>query len=64
MNIVIAFIITIAVISLIARLYFVNDKMIQFFSKGLDSDFKFSEICSLWSLAKRTNLEDPLSLFV
>ncbi len=64
MNIVIAFIITIAVISLIARLYFVNDKMIQFFSKGLDSDFKFSEICSLWSLAKKTNLEDPLSLYI
>ena len=64
MNILVAFITTIAVISLIARLYFVNDKMIQFFSKGLDSDFRFSEICTLWSLAKKTGLEDPLSLFV
>lgn len=64
MNILIAFFITVAVISLIARLYIVNDKMIQFYSKGLDSNFKLSEIRTLWTLAKKTELEDPLALFV
>ncbi len=64
MNVLIAFLITVAVIAVIARLYVVNDKMIQFFSKGLDSNFRLSEIGALWSLAKRTKLEDPVSLFV
>lgn len=64
MNVLIAFFITVVVIALIARLYVVNDKMIQFYSKGLDSNFKLSEINTLWKLAKKTELEDPVSLFI
>ncbi|MBQ1833913.1 MAG: PilZ domain-containing protein [Treponema sp.] len=64
MSILIAFLVAAVFILLIARFYSVNDKMMQFFSKGLDSDFRFSEICTLWSLAKKTQLEDPLALFV
>ncbi|HAK69325.1 MAG TPA: hypothetical protein DCM57_06655 [Treponema sp.] len=64
MKILIAFLIVVAVLALIARLYVANDKKIQFFAKGLDSNFRFSEIQTLWKLAKKTEIEDPLSLYV
>ena len=64
LNIFIAFLITVAIIALVARLYVLNDKKIQFFAKGLDSNFKFAEISTLWKLSKKAKLENPISLYV
>ncbi len=64
MNIFIAFLITVAIIALVARLYVLNDKKIQFYAKGLDSNFKFAEISTLWKLSKKAKLDDPIALYV
>ncbi len=64
MSSLIAFIIIVAVVAIFARIYVVNDAKIKFYTKGMDSDFKFSEINTLWKLAKKTKLEEPISLFL
>lgn len=51
-------------IFVIVRICVVFKDKIQFFSVGLDSQFKFGELRTLWRLAKNCNLEDPMSLFV
>jgi c-di-GMP-binding flagellar brake protein YcgR len=45
------------------RLFVVFQDKIQFFSKGLDQQFRFSELRTLWSLGKKCELEEPISLF-
>lgn len=55
---------TLIVILIAIRLCVVYKDKINFYSKGLDEQFRFSEIHLLWKLAKQTNLEEPLSLFV
>ncbi|MBO7639535.1 MAG: hypothetical protein J6S91_11225, partial [Treponema sp.] len=64
MSSLIAFLIIIAVVAIFARIYVVNDTKIKFYTKGMDSDFKLSEINTLWKLAKKTKLEEPISLFL
>lgn len=55
-------IILVVLISAIRIVILFSDK-ISFFANGNEKGFKFSEICSLWRLAKETNLEDPSALF-
>ncbi|MBP5442011.1 MAG: PilZ domain-containing protein [Treponema sp.] len=64
MSSLIAFLIIVAVVAIIARIYVVNDTKIKFYTKGMDSDFKLGEINTLWKLAKKTKLEEPISLFL
>jgi c-di-GMP-binding flagellar brake protein YcgR len=52
------------VIALVVKLCFVFQNKIKFFSIGLDSKFRLSEINLLWKLAKECDLEDPLALYV
>ena len=54
---------TLILIFVAIRLCVVYKDKINFYSKGLDEKFRFSEIHLLWKLAKQTNLEEPLSLF-
>ena len=64
MSVVVSFLIFVAIISLAARLYFINSDKLKFYTTGMDSGFKFSEISTLWRLAKKTDLETPDSLYV
>lgn len=64
MSSLIAFVIIVALVAIFARIYVVNDAKIKFYTKGMDSDFKLGEINTLWKLAKKTKLEEPISLFL
>lgn len=48
---------------LVIRLLIIFQDKIQFFSRGLDEQFKFSELRTLWQLAKQCELEEATSLF-
>lgn len=52
----------VVLISIFRVVYQFKDN-IKFFSTGLDSGFKLSEIFLLWKLAKIANLQDPLTLY-
>ena len=47
----------------IFRVVYLFKDNIKFFSTGLDSGFKLTEIFLLWKLAKIANLQDPLTLY-
>ena len=47
----------------IFRVVYLFKDNIKFFSTGLDSGFKLTEIFLLWKLAKIADLEDPLTLY-
>lgn len=47
----------------IFRVVYLFKDNIKFFSTGLDSGFKLTEIYLLWKLAKIADLEDPLTLY-
>ena len=64
MNIVISFLIILAVIALLARLYVINSNKIKFYTTGLDSSFRMGEVRILWKLAKKCKLENPIALYV
>lgn len=51
------------VFALILRLFAENKDLIDFFTTGLDSGFKFSEIMLLHNVAKQARLEQPVSLY-
>lgn len=61
---VISAIIILAFIFALFKLYKAYTEKINFFSKGFDYGFKHSEISSLWQLAKKCGIEEPLSLYI
>ena len=56
-------IISLVVLIALGRVVYLFKDNIKFFSTGLDSGFKLSEIFLLWKLAKIANLQDPLTLY-
>ncbi len=52
------------VIAVFIRLMVVFKDKIAFFSTGLENQFKFGEVSTLWRLAKHCDLEDPMALYV
>lgn len=51
------------VFALILRFITLNRDLIDFFTTGLDSGFKFSEILLLHNIAEKAELEQPVSLY-
>ncbi len=56
--------ITAIIFFIVIRLLVIFKDKIKFYTIGSDEGFLFSEINMLWRLAKETNLEDPLALYV
>lgn len=56
-------ILSLVVLIAIFRVVYLFKDNIKFFSTGLDSGFKLTEIFLLWKLAKIADLEDPLTLY-
>lgn len=54
---------TVIFLVLVFYLYFLFQDKIHFFSIGLDNNFKYREISTLWTLAKETKLKNPLDLY-
>ena len=52
----------VVIIAIVRVIYLFKDN-IKFFSTGLDSGFKLSEIFLLWKLAKTSELQDPCTLY-
>lgn len=52
------------VVALILRFLNQNKDIIDFFSTGIDSGFKFSEIMLLHSIAKQAQMEEPIALYL
>ena len=52
------------VVALILRFLAMNKDIIDFFSTGFDSGFKFSEIMLLHSIAEQAQMEEPMALYV
>lgn len=50
-------------ILIITRLYHFFESEIKFFTRGLDQRFSFSEIITLYKLAKHCDVDEPVSLF-
>lgn len=63
MNTFLPIIISLVVLIAIFRVVYLFKDNIKFFSTGLDSGFKLTEIFLLWKLAKIANLQDPLTLY-
>ena len=63
MQAVIPFLITIAVILIIVMIVNANRVKIDFYTKGMDSQFKTGEIRVLWNLAKKCGLDNPIALY-
>ena len=63
MNIIITVAIVIISLFLIVWIYNKNVEKIYFFSTGMDKGFRLNEIRIFWALAKKSNLETPLSLY-
>lgn len=55
--------VTIVLVAVIIRLCVVFQDKIKFIITGQDENFKLSEILLLWKLAKKTELDQPASLF-
>ncbi|MBQ0166974.1 MAG: PilZ domain-containing protein, partial [Treponema sp.] len=51
------------IFALIIRFFAINKDIIDFFTTGLDSGFKFSEIMLLHHIAEEAELEEPTALF-
>ena len=54
---------SLVVIIAVVRVVYLFKDNIKFFSTGLDSGFKRSEIFLLWKLAKTSELQDPCTLY-
>ena len=54
---------SLVVIIAVVRVVYLFKDNIKFFSTGLDSGFKLSEIFLLWKLAKTSDLQDPCTLY-
>lgn len=61
---VLVLVITALVLLVVIRLLLLFADKIRFFSTGADAGFTFSEISMFWKLAKKTNVEEPLDLYV
>jgi hypothetical protein len=56
-------IISLVVLIALGRVVYLFKDNIKFFSTGLDSGFKLTEIFLLWKLAKLSALDDPSKLY-
>lgn len=56
--------ITIIIFIVVIRILVLFKDLIKFFLTGHDYGFHFSEINTLWKLAKKCNLEEPAALFI
>ncbi len=63
MNTFLPILISLVVLIALFRLVYHFKDNIKFFSTGMDSGFKISEIFLLWKLSNLTGLEDPCSLY-
>lgn len=59
----IALIISAVIIAGLVKLYLLFREKINFFLRGLDESFHFSELNTLWNVSQICNLEEPISLF-
>ena len=59
----IALIISAVIIAGLVKLYLLFREKINFFLRGLDESFHFSELNTLWNVSQISNLEEPISLF-
>lgn len=59
----IALIISAVIIAGLVKLYLLFKEKINFFLRGLDESFHFSELNTLWNVSQICNLEEPISLF-
>ncbi|MGN0728279.1 PilZ domain-containing protein [Treponema sp.] len=57
-------IIILVFIAAVFKIYKSSSDRINFYSKGFDFGFRHSEISALWKLAKKCEIEEPLSLFI
>ena len=64
MNKVFVILVVLLIIAAFVALILIFDNKIKFTSIGLDSGFKISEIDTLWKLAKKSKLKDPMALYV
>lgn len=55
--------IALLILALILRFFTQNKDLIDFFTTGLDSGFKFSEIMLLHNIAQKAGLDQPASLY-
>ncbi len=63
MNTFLPILISLVILIAIIRVVYLFKDNIKFFSTGLDSGFKLSEILLLWKLAKSSDLQDPCTLY-
>ena len=63
MHIAVILIVTFLIILLITRLIRFFGPQIKFCTEGLDQKFSFSEILTLWKLARMCDLEEPVTLY-
>lgn len=63
-KVIIVLLVTLVLILIFVRLNIVYKEKIKFFITGFDSSFKIGEIRILWKLAKITDVEEPLSLYI
>ena len=59
-----ATLIFVCVFLILVRIFVVNKDKVAFYAKGLDYNFRRSEIKVLWKLAQENELEDPSALYV
>ncbi len=55
---------TAVILIIFIRIMLIFSDKISFFSTGFDNGFKFSEMLTLWKLAKVCEIEDPESLYI
>ncbi len=61
--IIVAIIISAVIIAGLVKLYLLFREKINFFLRGFDERFRFSELNMLWNVSQLCNLEEPISLF-
>ena len=55
--------ITVAIIFFIILILNLNKELVDFYTKGFDSNFKAGEISVLWRLSRKCKLDNPVSLY-
>ncbi len=60
---IVPFLITVAAVFVVVLIINAYRVKIDFYSKGFDNQFRYSEIAVLWRLAKKCNLDNPISLY-
>ena len=54
----------ILIVGLVLFAITLNKDKINFYTQGIEANFRQSEIRTLWKLAKECNLKDPCSLYI